>query len=363
MMTLGRAKTFAATVCAALFCTAPHAALASGTIPFVSAWADSPDGNIITLVWDAPGVRHVRVLASRDGQRFADKPRFEGGGAGHVTLTLPPEARWYFELVPDHGNPLVIADRSLHLSSVANFRDVGGYRTADGHWVKMGVAYRTNALNAMTAQDMTRVETLGIKIVCDLRMDSERVRSPDPEIATAKEISDNVLADEQAKFQAVANSGTAAKAAAADATERMKHAYRDFVDLGSARAAYHDLFERLSDPANLPTVFHCTAGKDRTGWAQAVLLTILGVPHDIIVKDYELTDRYLAPQASSVTRTFAPGISAVATQKMMAADPAYLDAAFAEVAARYGSFDNYLHRGLSLNDKTLAAIRQNFLIK
>lgn len=342
---------------AAIICVPLHLAFASNTIPFARASADSSDGSVITVNWDAPDIRHVTVLISQDGRTFSATSRYEGKGTDHVTLRLPPAVRWYFKLVPDHGDPLVISDRSLHLSSVANFRDVGGYRTLDGHWVRMGVAYRSNALNAMTPADMKRAEMLGIKLVVDLRMDVERAHAPD--VSIAPQISDNVLADKQAKFGATAKDPPPASGEAA--SELVKKAYRDFVDLPSARVAYHNLFERLSDPASLPTVFHCTAGKDRTGWAQAVLLTILGVSRPTIATDYELTDRYLAPQAGLVARTFAQGTAPVAAQTMMRADPAYLDAAFAEVATQYGSFDNYLRRGLHLDDKTLAAIRKNFL--
>jgi protein-tyrosine phosphatase len=141
----------------------------------------------------------------------------------------------------------------------------------------------------------------------------------------------------------------------------MALAYREFVDLGSAQQAYHDVFERLADPAALPTIFHCTAGKDRTGWAQAVLLTILGVPRDTILKDYALTGRYLAPQRQIVAARLTPGMGGGATRIFLAADPAYLRVAFSEVSARYHRFDNYLHQGLKLSDATLASIRHNFL--
>jgi len=133
--------------------------------------------------------------------------------------------------------------------------------------------------------------------------------------------------------------------------------YRDFVRLGSAQKAYRLLFERLADPAALPTAFHCTAGKDRTGWAEAVFLTILGVPRSTIVQDYELTNEYLRGDAlKSIRQSMSQS-----TPARIVADPAALDAAYDEVMKDYGSFDNYLSQGLHLSDATLAAIRKNFL--
>ncbi|WP_019633324.1 tyrosine-protein phosphatase [Actinomadura atramentaria] len=76
-------------------------------------------------------------------------PVGSGGAAGSVDVAgLPAAPRWYFKLTPAAGSPLVVADRSLHLPNARNFRDAGGYRTADGHWIRMGVVYRTNKLSA-----------------------------------------------------------------------------------------------------------------------------------------------------------------------------------------------------------------------
>ncbi|HEY1706920.1 MAG TPA: tyrosine-protein phosphatase [Rhizomicrobium sp.] len=329
------------------------AANAEPAIPFTAATAETLDGRTFSLNWSAPGVHQVRIEASVVANHFVGPPVATSNHAATVTLILPDAPRWYFELIPDRGAPLVIADRSLHLLSAANFRDVGGYRTKDGRWVRMGLAYRSNALNQLTDADLARASALGIKIVCDLRMDDERRSGPDPVLGHATEISDNVMADRQVA------AGRGSVSPARSAVKRMQDAYRDFVSLPSAQRGYHDLFERLSNSENLPTVFHCTAGKDRTGWAQAVLLTILGVPRDVILEDYVLTDHYLEPQIASVENTLR---SVAATAKViMRADPSYLRAAFQEVDRRFGSFDNYLHKGLKLSDVTLTAIRGNFL--
>lgn len=84
-----------------------------------------------------------------------------GLGAGRVTVAnLPNEPRWYFEMVPDRGDPLIIADRSLHLATAANLRDAGGYRTADGKWVRMELAYRSNGLEHLTDGELAQIEFL-----------------------------------------------------------------------------------------------------------------------------------------------------------------------------------------------------------
>jgi protein-tyrosine phosphatase len=295
---------------------------------------------------------------------YSNRVVAEGPGSGQATVSaLPSAPRWYFKLLPDRGEPLVIADRSLHLTTAANFRDAGGYRTTDGRWVRMGLVYRSNGIEHLSDEELAQIERLHIKLVCDLRTAEEIRRGPDRVPEGVPEISADVLADDSDLMHSMIVAGGAAQGATTQATPAPsrealeERIYRDFVRLPSARKAYRALFERLANPTQLPTVFHCTAGKDRTGWAQAVFLTILGVPRATIVEDYVLTNEYLQGAAlRSVHQSF----SAAAPSKVVA-NPAALDAAFDEVTRQYGSFERYLREGLQLSDGTLDALRKNFL--
>jgi protein-tyrosine phosphatase len=321
------------------------------SIPFDRAAVSSRDERVFVISWHALRVGHVRVFAGLDPANVGRaRPVAEGSGSGEVTVsTLPSAPRWYFELVPDHGDPLVVADRSLHLTTAANFRDAGGYRSADGRWVRTGLAYRTNGIEHLTDDELAEIEQLHINLVCDLRTAEEIHRGPDRVPAGVAELSADVLADDadlvhaaMARAAGQTGSGDRPEVSLPPPHELEQRIYRDFVRLESARRAYRILFERLADRAALPVIFHCTAGKDRTGWAEAVFLTILGVPRSTIVEDYELTNQYLSGAR-------------------MVADPAALDAAFDQVKVDYGSFDDYLTRGLQLSATTIAAIRSNFL--
>ena len=342
----------------------PGDAQVAPRIPFEVA-AVSGNGHAYVVSWRSDHIQHIQILAGTDPNRIGrDRVVGEGAGSGQTTVSeLPLAPRWYFELLPDRGEPLVIADRSLHLTTAANFRDAGGYRTEDGKWVRMGLVYRSNGIEHLTDEELAQIDRLHIKLVCDLRTAEEIRRGPDRRPEGAADISADVLADDADLIHSMIAGGgpsqaggtTQAPPPSRDGLE--ERIYRDFVRLPSAQKAYHALFERLADPAQLPTVFHCTAGKDRTGWAQAVFLTILGVPRATIVEDYVLTNQYLRGDAlSSVGRS----MSAAAPSKLVA-NPAALDAAFDQVLQEYGSFDRYLHKGLQLSDVTLAALRKNFL--
>jgi protein-tyrosine phosphatase len=343
-------------------------------IPFRAASVESRGGDESVISWRAPRVHHIQIYAGTDPTNIGRAMLVgKGGASGQVIVShLPSAPRWYFALVPDRGDPLVIAARSLHLTTAANFRDAGGYRTMDGEWVRMGLAYRSNGIGHLTDDELAQIERLNIQVVCDLRTAEEIQRSPDRVPHGATDVSADVLADDSALIHEMA-SGAGAKQAQdrpQGATTRLQHAtpsskdleqriYRDFVRLPSAQRAYRSLFERLADPAELPTVFHCTAGKDRTGWAQAVFLTMLGVPRSTIVRDYELTNEYLRGDA---LKTLRQSMNGSAPSKVVA-DPAALDAAFDQVRRDYGSFGNYLSGGLHLSGDVIAAIRQNFLAK
>ena len=348
-------------VSALLACSAAMAAHApaASRVPFDAATVASEDGRAFLISWHADRERTVQIFAGTDPRHIGfDRLVGQGTGAGQLSIAnLPESPRWYFALVPDRGAPLVVADRSLHLSTAANFRDAGGYRTADGHWVRSGLIYRSNGLEHLTDGELEEIEHLGIKLVCDLRTAEEAARGPDRLPAGVAAESADVLADDADLIHAMFTGSGPPGGAAESKQALLLRIYRDFVRLPSAQRAYERLFERLADRTSLPTVFHCTAGKDRTGWAQAVLLTILGVPRSTIVADYKLTNEYLRGDAlSSVRRSMA------ASAPISSADPAALDAAFDEVTRDYGSFENYLHSALHLDDATLAAIRSNFLI-
>jgi len=329
--------------------------------PFDSASVEQTDQQF-QLHWSAPQAHAVKIYAVPDQPR-SDRSHLVARGEGTgkaVVRDLPPHTRWYFEFVTDGGRSLVLADRSLHIPSATNFRDSGGYRTQDGHWVRMGLVYRSNGLDALSAADHNQLQNLQLHLVCDLRLDEERQRSPDPAFANARGISANVSAGSAHRAEGLRVAMGSANPSALK--NFMKGAYRDFVDLPSAQAAYHELFERLADPSNLPTVFHCTAGKDRTGWAQAILLSILHVPRKTILQDYVLTDRFMSAATFLQIHKLLPEATEQASNAIVRADPAYLETAFKEVDERYGSFDNYLHKGLHLEPATLAAIRANFLM-
>ncbi|MCG6498998.1 tyrosine-protein phosphatase [Kitasatospora sp. A2-31] len=325
-------------------------------IPFTAATVTEQSDGGFTLAWAAaPGTRGVTVYAGTDPEDIRHrKPVAKGAGTATVTVTgLAAADRWYFELVPDRGEPLVVADRSLHLASAPNFRDAGGYRTADGQWVRTGVVYRSGDLSKLTDQDLAKLRRLGIRTVFDLRTPAEQKAAPDRIPAGATAVDANVLG--------VADTGAFNVTSPQAAVQAMVDAERTMVSAGSARAAYHSVLESLVERDDESVLFHCTAGKDRTGWASAALLTALGVPRETVEADYLASNTYRAAENAATLAKLPPAYQAV-YKPLLEVRPEYLNAGFDEVQRRFGSFDAYLESGLGLDQRDQRDLRGQLLV-
>lgn len=261
---------------------------------------------------------------------------------------------------------------SMGLTSLPNCRDLGGYKTKDSLTIKRSVLYRCSQLYKVSEEDRKKLDALKLKHDFDLRTARERETKPDEINSTTKNISLDMLADasEEAyikldeltrdpkRISRVAGGGTA------EAETAMKQIYCDMVTLPSAKKALGEFLNTLAKPASAPALFHCSSGKDRTGWATAVLLSVLGVPKDQIIKDFEKSNDYILPAQKSVMENFVraggePGIMPA----ILGVKSIYLEAAFAEATRIYGSMDRYLTEGLGIDAVKQKAIREAFLEK
>ncbi|MGW2204326.1 tyrosine-protein phosphatase [Streptomyces sp. NPDC001774] len=317
------------------------------SVPFTSATVtENPDGTF-TVAWTAPGVRGVTVRT--DGRTVA-----RGGSTGRVTVSgLRAVDRRWFDLVPDRGTGLRLADRLIKLQGTVNFRDAGGYRTGDGHWVRMGEIYRSDALNLLTPDDLAKLKRLGIRTVFDLRMESERAKDPDRVPAGATHVVADVLAGTP--------TFTAMPKTPAEAEAMMAEGNRFMVSGDTARAAYTSVFDGIADEDRHGVLFHCTAGKDRTGWNNAALLTALGVPEETVMADYLASNTYRAA-ANEAILSHLPAPQAAVYKPLLDVRPEYLNASFTEVREEYGSFRSYLKEGLGIDARELKELKRDLLV-
>jgi protein-tyrosine phosphatase len=230
----------------------------------------------------------------------------------------------------------------MRFASSANFRRVG---VPQGRGTPLKNLYRSDHLGALDAQDATQIVALGISRVLDFRGVEERTaaacRLPGVTVHSLP-IEPTIVQ----KLQELLAAGE--PLSAADVSVHMQDTYRGFVRHSTPRFA--EFFAHLL-ASDEPTVFHCTAGKDRTGFAAALLLKAVGVDDDAVMRDYLLTNERV--ELPAVSRM---GLPREAMAVLWRVQPDFLQAAFAEAQARHGSLDAYLREGLGLGDAERARL-------
>ena len=257
---------------------------------------------------------------------------------------------------------------ALGVAPVPNLRDIGGYPTRDGGAVARGLVYRSDAFIGMSAEDIKKIAPLGLKNDYDLRVTAEVKAAPDALPANVRHHLLNVMADVNPAgspdINALLRQPKEANVVLGDGKVEALfiQGYRQFITLPSANRAYRKLFISLADDKNLPAVFHCASGKDRTGWAAAALLTLLGVAKETVMADYMRTNEYTLPQSASVIDGFvAAGGDRAISEAVIGVKPAYLEASFDEMQKRYGTIEAYFAKGLGIDAAGQKALRDRFL--
>ncbi len=251
-------------------------------------------------------------------------------------------------------------DRLVPLQGGQNFRDLGGYRTSDGRIVKWGMLYRSGAMNALTPADFATLAQRGLRTVCDLRDTRERSKAP---VGWPTGHAPSVFADDYDMTGAMRELADPAL----DGVKARAMMQRTYADLPFRFAGqYRRMFAELA-AGHAPLAVNCSAGKDRTGVAAALLLTVLGVPRATVMQDYLLSNRYFDPARAAAqdpnTAAFAQRLPADAVKALMGVEPAYLDAAFAAIEARPGGLAAYLRDQLGLDPATVRRLRDLYLTR
>jgi len=247
------------------------------------------------------------------------------------------------DLAPPHVVPL---------EGGSNFRDLGGYRTKDGRVVRRGAVFRSAHLGNLTAVDRSALGRLGVRTIVDLRGINEAAETPhrvdgvDCRIVGAHiepRLGDRIVA-------AVADGSASPHLMMQFLTEH----YRDYPH--RCAPGFRTLFGTLSDGAHRPLVFHCTAGKDRTGFASALLLTLLGVPWETVMDDYLRTNELWTGHIGRY-----PELDIDTRAAIVEARTPYLEAAFEVVRTDFGGPEQFAERALSLDGAARERLRADLL--
>lgn len=257
--------------------------------------------------------------------------------------------------MPDH-----VRQRHLALEGAPNFRDLGGYETVDGRRVKWGQFYRSDDLAALTDADLEKVASLGLRLVCDFRSQAEKEAEPDRLPAEAPPaVADLAIGAESFMVKDLRERISSGNLEGLDLRAMMIEGNRQFATTFSPQ--YAAMFERVTKAENRPALVHCTAGKDRAGFASAMILSVLGVPRETVMEDFLLTNHYT--RRATERQLFMIKLFSLfradtdALRPLFGVEPAYLEAAFEAIDAQWGDFDTYRREALGLDDAELEAFR------
>ncbi len=252
--------------------------------------------------------------------------------------------------------------RLLKIPGVSNYRDLGGYIAMDGRTVKWGQLYRSGHLAALTPRGLNQITKLDLFTTIDFRSAYEAQRHPD-----------RVPEDVRAIHLPVMDQAN--REMSQEIRERIKNnriegfspdhlitkAYRQFpVEF---TPAFKTFIHAVLDAKGKPVLWHCTAGKDRTGYATAILLRLLGVDQEIIYQDYLLSNQYVKRlNKKTLTAIFARGFKAYRMIKpLMEVNLDWLKAAFDTLDEEWGSFEFYISEGLGLSLSDVAQMKDDLL--
>jgi protein-tyrosine phosphatase len=243
--------------------------------------------------------------------------------------------------------PLVVP-----LEGGSNFRDLGGYRTADGRRIRHGAVFRSAHLGTLTEADRSALRRLGVRTIVDLRGVNEAAETPHQiDGVDCRIVGAHIEPGIGDKIRRAIEDGSATPFLM---MSYLTEHYRDYPR--RCTPGFRTLFATLSDGQHRPVVFHCTAGKDRTGFASALLLTLLGVPWETVVEDYLRTNELWIGHIGRY-----PELDLDTRAAIIEARQPYLEAAFEVVKADFGSAEAFAEQALGLGPVARGKLQSELL--
>jgi protein-tyrosine phosphatase len=228
-----------------------------------------------------------------------------------------------------------VSARHLPLSGTYNVRDLGGYEADGGRVTRWRVLFRADALHRLDDAARSTLGAIGVRTVLDLRSDEEVQRAPDQLDGLGLRMLHRPLYAPRTVIATVPR-------------RTLGEAYLALID--ERPHALADAVRELAAPGALPAIVHCTAGKDRTGMVTALVLSALGVDHDVVVSDFEMTRRFLegAFREELTSASAARGISADRIVDMLSIDPALIVSFLRRIYETFGDTRTFLgHYGMT----------------
>lgn len=249
--------------------------------------------------------------------------------------------------------------RLLPMDGSHNTRELGGYKTTDGKTIKWGKLFRSDKLSDISKTDQAYLQNLGIKKIVDFRSEQEKAEDPNiiPTGISYVEMPISVDGAMRSKIEAVLKGETDREVQSflIDANKEFVTNYAD---------VYENFLRGLIDD-DAPTLFHCTAGKDRAGFAAAITLIALGVSKEDVINDYMKTNAFTQERIEEILgqielmSLYQSDVEIL--RPLLGVEQIYIETAFRTAEKKYGSLENFIRDGLNISDEDIQKLRNKFL--
>jgi len=245
-----------------------------------------------------------------------------------------------------------------------NFRDIGGVETSDGKVMRKGVLFRSDELSRLTVQDINKINSLGLKLICDLRTPREIKSKPsrmDGQGVIVKNISIHDKSQEFTHFDFFMF--LTKKSKSIDFKELMMEMYQNiaFSSLDKIRT----IFLLLSREENLPALIHCTGGKDRTGFITAIIQLLVGVQHETVIDNYLYSNELIEPRMRKVEKFIQImslfQLSSERIRPILEVRREYLNEVLSQIYKKYGNIETYLSESCNIPSECLKNLKEHLL--
>ncbi|MCY4780457.1 tyrosine-protein phosphatase [Sphingobacterium sp. UT-1RO-CII-1] len=271
---------------------------------------------------------------------------------GDTIIEASPQERLFFAIVSEKDTT-IISERKLPLSGTANFRDIGGIKTSAGRHIIWGKFFRADELSGLKEEDFPYLLNSGIKDVYDLRTNEEIGQKKDNLPAALNWIHYPIFEEgDNLYMRAVMQQFNEENFSEENAREMLIIANREFVKNSTEK--FSTLVKQMMDKPTA-SLFHCTAGKDRTGFTAALILAILGADRQTIINEYLMTNYYTYDKLNNDMDKIIPMLGGKIKPEviipLMTVDRSYIEAGLQEIDDIYGDMDSYIRHGLQISDE------------
>ena len=296
---------------------------------------------------------HFRSLPLQIQLEHADKS-FQWNHADNPVLLKNFRQRPYFHLYYP-TDTLILTNRHISFSQVINFRDIGGLQTSEGKTIKWGKIFRSDNLSGLKKNEFQKFNDLGIESVYDLRTESEIKDKEDRLPETVRYIHFPTVKDNGDLLTQLKGKVINGEISEEESIKLTLDLYRGSVT--ENLPAFRELTDKILN-SDKPVLYHCSAGKDRTGIITALILSILKVDRQTILNEYLLSNYYRSTKIekmlgkAKLAKVIKPHLNLKVIENFMKVDARYLNATFEIIDQKYGGMDKFIKNELGINDQT-----------